>query len=110
MALEAERICFFCAQQVLVVAAVRLMAGCASLPKSRLVQVCLLELLGLIGMAGQAGAHRVRLEEAWSLAGVGVVAGDAFSLRSGMRHLGLINLLDLVAVAGRTKGSRIGVC
>src|SRR5450759_2956319 len=69
----------------------------------------LLELVGLVAMAAQAGADRVRLQEARGLAGVRVVTSDAFSLGSGMRHLGLVNLLDLVAVTGRAQCFCVGV-
>jgi hypothetical protein len=106
---EAQRVRLLGAQQVLVVAAVRLVAGRASLLKCRLMQMRLLELVGLVGMAGQAGAHGIRLQEAWSAARMRIVAGDAFSLGSGMRHLGLVDLLNLIAVARGAKRSRVGV-
>jgi hypothetical protein len=109
MALKAERICFLGAKQVIVLAAVRFVTGRASLLESRLVQVCFFELVGLIAVASEARAHRVRLQEAGTLAGMWIVAGDAFSLGSGMRHLGLVNLLDLIAMTGRAECSRIGI-
>ncbi len=51
-------------QQVLVVAAVRLVAGGASLVEGGLMQVRLLDLVGLFAVAGQAGVDRIRAWEA----------------------------------------------
>ena len=62
VALEAELVGTRRAQQVLVVAAVRLVAGRASLLECRLVQVRLLHLLGLIAVARQARIHRIGLQ------------------------------------------------
>ena len=109
MAFEAQIIDFLGAQQVFVLAAVGLVAGRASLSESGLMEMRLLELVGLVAMAGQASADRVRLQEARGFAGVRVVASDAFSLGSGMRHLGLIDLLNLVAVAGGAQRFRVGI-
>src|ERR1019366_2651397 len=109
VAFEAQRIWFLGAQQVVVVAAVGLMAGRASLLKSRLMEMRLLKLVGLVGMASQTGADRIRLQEARGFAGVWVVASHAFSLGSGMRHLRLIDLLHLIAVTSGAERSRVGV-
>jgi hypothetical protein len=94
---------------VFVVAAVRLMADRTRLSKSRLMKMRFLELFGLVGMAGETGADWIGLQEAGSLAGMGIVAGDAFSLGSGMRYLGLVDVLHLIAVAGGAERSRVGV-
>jgi len=66
-------------------------------------------LLRLLGMARQAGANRVRLQEAGSLSGMGIVASYAFSLSTGMLHFGLIDLLRLIAMAVDAELPRIGI-
>src|ERR1039458_6059856 len=87
VAFEAQRIWFLGAQQVIVVAAVGLMASRASLLKSGLMEMRLFELVGLVSMAGQTGADRIRLQEARGSAGMGVMTSHAFSLGPGMWHL-----------------------
>ena len=109
MAFEAYRIGFLGAQQVIVVAAMGLMADRAALLKRRLMDVCLLELVRLLAVAGQTGADRIRMQEARSFAGMGIMASHAFSLSSGMRHLGLVDLLHLIAVTGGAERSGVGV-
>ena len=84
MAFQAQRVRVLAAQQMFVVAAVRLVAGRASLLECRLVQMRLLALVRLIGMAAEAGAYRIRLQQSRRLAGMRIVAGDAVSLRSRM--------------------------
>src|ERR1017187_7475116 len=92
-----------------VVAAVRFMADRASLLKGWLMEIRLLELAGLVGMASQTGAHRVRLQKARCFAGMRVVTRHAFSLGSGMRHFSFVDFLYLIAVTGGAERSRIGV-
>src|ERR1700693_3464545 len=106
---EAQRICLLGAQQVIVVASMRIMAGCASLLKSGLMKMRLLELVGLVGMAGQTGADRIRLQEAGRSAGMRGVTSHAFSQGSRGRHLGLVDFFYLVAVTGGAEGPRGGV-
>src|SRR5208337_2916521 len=96
-------------QQVSVFAAVGLMAGCASLFESRLMEMRLLELVSLVAVAGQTGADRIRLQEARTFAGMGVVTSHAFSLGPGMRNFGLVDFVRLIAVTGRAERSSIGV-
>src|SRR5271165_6731831 len=87
----------------------RRVAGRAAQAIGRLMQVCLLELVGLIAVAGQASIHRIGLQKARRLACVWIVAGNAISLRSRMRHLGFVYLLRLIAVAGDAQCLRIGL-
>ena len=108
MTLQAQRIALG-AQQVLVVAAVRLVAGGTALSEGRLMQMRFLELVSLLAVAGQAGIDRIGLDEARSLAGVRIVAGDAFSLRAGMLHLRLLDLLSLLGVASHAERLGIGL-
>ena len=74
VALEAKLVRTAGAQQVFVVSAVRLVAGCATLVECRLMQMRFLHLIGLIAVASKASLHRVRLSESWTLAGVRIVA------------------------------------
>src|ERR1035437_6841586 len=92
MAFEAERVGVFRPQKVDVVAAMRFVADRAALAKRRLMQLRLLELLSLFAMAGKAGIHRIRLQEARRPSGVRIVAGNAFSLCARMLHLRLRDL------------------
>src|ERR1700693_5105377 len=87
VAFEAKRIWLLGAQQVIVVASMGLMAGRASLLESGLMKMGLLELAGLVGMAGQTGGDRIRLQEAGRSAGMRVVTSHAFSQGSRVRHL-----------------------
>ena len=63
MALEAEGVDGFRAQQMVIFATVRLVTGGAALPEGRLVQIFLLVLLRLIAMATKADIDRVRLRK-----------------------------------------------
>ena len=72
-------------------------------------QVRLLHLLRLLAVAGQACIDRIRLQESRRLAGMRIVAGDAFALRARMLHLRLLNLLRLLAVAGNAEGLGVGL-
>ncbi len=99
MTFQADRVRLLRAQQVFIVTAVRLMADRTTLLEHRLVQMRLLELVRLVGMASKACAYRIRLQKSRSASGVRIVAGDAFSLSSWMRDFGLVDLLGLVAVA-----------
>jgi len=105
MTLQAQRIAFG-AQQVLVVAAVRLMADGTALSEGRLMQVRFLELLGLVAVAGQAGIHRIGLDEARRLAGVRLWQAT-HSPAPRMLHLSLLDLLRLFGVAGHAERLRI---
>src|ERR1039458_4535806 len=63
VALEAEGIRRLGAQQMIVLTAVRLVAGGASLLECRLMQKVFLALIGLFGMAGQAYVDRISISE-----------------------------------------------
>src|SRR5664279_1529082 len=104
MTFEAKGVGFGYAQEVLIVAAVRFVAGRAALGKRRLMQVRLLHLLRLFTVAGEASRNRVRLQEARRSSGMRIVAGNAFALRARMLHLGLLDLVRLLAVAGNAEG------
>ena len=90
-----------------VIPSVRLVAGCTTQAESRLMQVRLLELLSLVTVARQTGIHGIGLNEARGLAGMRIVAGDAFALRSGMLNFRLFNFLRLLAVAANAE--RLGI-
>ena len=61
MTLETERVRRRCAEQLRVISAVRLVAGCAALFECGLVQVILFVLLGLVGVAAEARVDWVGL-------------------------------------------------
>ena len=107
VALQAELAGSGGAQQVIVIPAVRLVAGCASLLEGRLMQVGLLHLIGLVAVASQAGLHWIRLQEARRLSSVRIVASGAVALRSRMLHFRGIDRLRLLVVAGHAQ--RLGV-
>src|SRR5215469_12547942 len=98
MTLEAQRIASLGAQQVRVFAAVRLMAGGASLLECRLMQRMLLALLPLIAVARQANINRVGFWQSRLPAGMRVVAVRAVPCGSRMRHLRLIDGLGFLCV------------
>lgn len=106
---QAKRIDLLRPQQVFVRASMRFVANRARLPKHRLMQVRLLELVRLLAVTRQASAHWIRLQESWSLPRMRIVARDALALRSRMRNLSLVDLLYLIAVAGRAKRPRIRI-
>jgi hypothetical protein len=88
---------------MLVLAAMGLVAGGASLLERRLVNVLLFMLLGLIGVAAEASVHRIRLHESRSLARVRIVTVRAISGCAGMLNLRRRDLLYLVIVAGNAE-------
>ena len=67
-------------------------------------QMRFLHLVRLLGVAAQADAHRVGLQEPGVLAGVRIVAIGAVARRAWMLHLGLLDLLAPVGVAGDAEG------
>ena len=109
VAFQAQRVRLLGAQQMIVLAAVRLVTDGASLLKCGLMKMRFLELGSLIAMAGETGADRVRVQEARSLAAMRIVASDAFSQGPGMRHLGLLHLLGLIAVTRGTERPAVSV-
>ena len=106
VALEAERIALG-AQQMIVVAAVRRVAGGAALRKGGLMVHGLLAQIVDVGVAAEADADGVGLRQAGLVAGVRAVAVGAVARRAGMRHLGRVDQLGLVVVAGDAE--RLGV-
>jgi len=98
VAFQAERVDFFSAQQVLVLAAVWLMARPATFLKRRLVQVLLFALLCLIRVARQANFHAVCLRQSRHIACVRTMAIRAVARSAGMLHFRAFYLLDLLRV------------
>src|ERR1039457_3076953 len=76
----------------------------AALFEGGLVQVCLLELVSLLTVAGEASRNRVRLQEPRCPSGMRIMAGNAFALCARMLHLGLLDLLCLFAVTSYAEG------
>src|ERR1039457_6313923 len=76
----------------------------AALFEGGLVQVCLLELVSLRTVAGEASRNRVRLQEPRCPSGMRIMAGNAFALCARMLHLGLLDLLCLFAVTSYAEG------
>jgi len=109
VALQAEAVRGLCAQEVLILAAMRLMAGGASLLESGLMQRVLLRLFRLIAVASQADIHRIRLGQSRLPAGVRIVTVRAISRCSRMRHLRLLNRVGLLGMASNAKVFRIGL-
>src|ERR1022692_323285 len=101
-ALQAEGVSLG-AQQMIVVAAVRLVTGRAALDKGRLMEHALLGLLGLVSVAAQADIDRVRFGKPRLPAGVGAVAVRAVARRAGMRNFGSVDELGFIVVAGHAK-------
>src|SRR5271165_6647262 len=93
-----------------IVPAVRLVTSRAARFVRRRMQMGLLPLLGLVGMASQAGVHRIRLHKARRLSRMGVVASDTFALRPGMRDLGAVDLLGLLIMAGDAERLGVRLC
>src|SRR5215469_16134059 len=87
-----------------IIAAMRLVARCAALLECRLVQVRLLELLGLIGVASQTCTYGIGLYESGRLAGMRVVACGAIALGPWMLHLGFLDFFCLLSMAGHADG------
>ncbi len=107
--LQAQIIDLLGAQQMLVLSTVRLVASGTSLLKCGLMEVRFFCLISLVGMASQAGADGIRLEEARRLASMRIMASYALALSSGMLHLGLVDMLRLIAVAGDAESFRVSV-
>ena len=104
VALQAERIALG-AQQMIVVAAVRRVAGGAALHKGRLMVHGFLAQIVDVAVTSQADADRVGLGQAGLVAGVRAVAIGAIARRAGMRHLGRVDQLGLVVMAGDAQSS-----
>jgi len=103
MALQAQPIRRLCPQQVIVLAAVRLVARRATLLERRLMQRVLLGLLRLIAVAGQADIDRIGFGQARLTAGVRIVAVGAIPGRSRVRDFRLVNLIGFLRVAGNAQ-------
>src|SRR5581483_2870634 len=97
------------AQQMLIVSAVRLMAGGAALRPGWLMQVSLLHLVCLIAVAGQAGVDWIRLNESRALPAMRIVAGDAFARGARMLYLRGLDLLGLIFVTGQAKSAAVTI-
>ena len=88
------------AQQLWMIAPVRIVAGRASLLERGLMQYLLAMQFGLIGVASQTHIHRVRLQKTWGSAGMRAVTIRAVSGCSrmlegcGFYFLGLVRVAD----------------
>ena len=101
--LQAQRVDRGGTQQMVILAAVRVMADGTSLFESRLMQMRLLSLLCLIRVALQADAHRIALGQARPLAGMRIVTIGAIAGRAGMLNLCALDQFRLVVVTGQAK-------
>src|SRR3984957_846184 len=110
MAFQTQSIHGLGAQQMIVGAAVRFVAGSASLLESGLMQHVFLRLLGLIRVASEANADRIGLGQSWLAAGMRIVAVRAIPGCARMRHFRAFNLLCLFVVAGYAQRFRVGLC
>ena len=108
VALQAERIAL-CAQQMIVIAAVRGVAGGAALYKGGLMMHRLLAHIVDVGVTSQANTDGVGLGQAGLVAGVRAVAVCAIARRSGMRHFGRVDQLGLVVMAGHAQTLGVGL-
>src|SRR5437868_4154128 len=99
MALEAQTVALR-PQQLFVVAAVSFMAGRATLSKHRLMMYLLLLQVSDIAMAAKADLHRISLGQTRLAAGMWTVAVGAIAGRARMLHLGRLDLLCLLVMAG----------
>src|SRR5579863_10595031 len=103
MALQAESVCGGGAQQVIVFAAMRLVAGGATLGERRLVMVGLLRQVANVAMAAQAYFDRIGFWQPWLPTRVWAVAVRAVACRPGMLHLRSFDQLGLIVVASNAK-------
>src|SRR5271165_2229659 len=94
---------------MVILAAVRLVTGCATLAKGRLMKHVLLRLFGLIAMATQADIHRVRFRKSWLPAGMRAMAVGAVARRSRMLHLCFFDKFSLVRMASHAQRLHIGL-
>ena len=104
VAFQAKGIRSGSAQQVIIVSAVRLVAGSATLRESRLVVIWLLRQISDVAMAAQADVDRIRFWQPWLVAGVWTVAVSTVARSSGMLHFRRFNELGFVVVAGNAEG------
>ena len=109
VAFQADRVRCRSAQQVIVVSAVRLVAGGATLGKSRLVVIRLLRQFGNIAVAAQTDVDRVSFRQARLVAGVWAMAVGAIARRSRMLHLRGFDQLGFIVVAGHAERLDVGL-
>lgn len=90
MALEAESISLG-TQEVVDIAAMRSVAGGATLSECRLMVDGLLFQVADVSVTAEADADGISFWEAWLVAGMRAVAIGAITCSAGMRHLGGLN-------------------
>src|ERR1700687_2229221 len=95
-------------QQMIVVAAMGLVASGAALPECGLVVHGFLAEIGNVAAAAQANVHRICLGEPRLPAGMGAMAVGAIGRASRMLHLGALDGFSFVVVAGHAKRLGIG--
>lgn len=103
VALEAKSVGGLRPKQVIVVAAVRLMARSATLLEGWLVMNAFLREVRDVTVAAQADVNRISFRKSRLPAGMGVVAVGAIARRSRMRHLGTLDGFGFVIVASHAK-------
>ena len=106
--LEAKRISLG-AQEVIVVAAMRRVAGGATLSKSGLMMRGLLAQFVDVVMASEADADGIGLRQAWLFAGVRAMAVCAIAHCAGMRDLCAVDLLRFVVMAAQADSLGVGL-
>ena len=94
---------------MIVLAAVRLMAGGAALLERGLMVVRLLCLIGDIAVTAEANIDRIGFRKSWLAAGVRTVAVGAVSRRTGMRNFRRVDQLGFIVVAGHAQRLGIGL-
>jgi len=94
---------------MLVVSAMRFMADRTPLLECRLMQMRLLELIGLIGMTAKTDVDSIRLGQSRLRTGMWIVAVSAVASGSRMLNLCLLDQLSLVGVASDTKVLHVGL-
>jgi len=100
VALQANGVGCSSAEQVIVVATVRLVTSGATLGEGWLMVIRLLRQLGNIAMAVEADINRVCFWQARLIAGVRAVTISAIARRTGMLHLRGFDQLGFIVVAG----------
>jgi len=100
---------FLGAQQVIVIAAVRLVTRRATLAEGRLMVVRLLGQVGDIAVATQADIDRIGFRQPRLPAGVRAMAVSTVARSSGMLHFSGFDQLGFILVAGHAQGPGIGL-
>src|SRR5271166_499347 len=109
VALEAQSIRGLGPQQVIVLAAMRLVTGSASLLERWLVVHAFLAEVRDVAVAAQADIHSIRSWQPRLRTGMGAMAVGAIARGSRMRHFGALDGLGFIVVASYAKRLGIGL-